>query len=116
MSTRCNVIIQDTDVRKRQVCAYRHSDGYPSCTGIDLEYILKNLASRNKLLFENIVTELVLTDGIFEFDGFGIHGDIEFLYTITVFSNYTELKCESIDFDDNKEEIFIKTFIVPNGS
>ena len=85
MSTRCNVIIQDTDVRRRQVCAYRHCDGYPSGAGIELEYILKTLASQSKLSFENIITELV-TDGVFEFDGSGIHGDIEFLYTITIFS------------------------------
>jgi len=112
MSTRCNVIVQDIDVRRRSVCAYRHTDGYPSCTGEELEYILKNLASQNKLFFENIVTELVLTDGIFEFDGSWIHGDINFLYTITIFSNYTEFKCEAIDFNNNKEEVFTKQFIV----
>ena len=87
MSTRCNVIVE---LKTKNVILYRHHDGYPECTGRQLKEIVRNVKSE-KGTTRQILSYLKslkrkLYHGqearLYE-DTDSIHGDIEYLYTIT---------------------------------
>ena len=70
MSTRANVILKKGN---RKIYLYRHCDGYPSGLGKELkECINKDPIETIFNIFENTGVELTN----------GIHGDIEYLYTV----------------------------------
>lgn len=80
MSTRANVIIRKGD---RHLIFYRHCDGYPKGLGVDLECCI-NPYNPLETLF-NILEDcnLEITDSI--------HGDIEYLYTITLNEDFVTM-------------------------
>lgn len=84
MSTRANVIVKKAD---RELIFYRHCDGYPEELGRDLEGCI--VPDQTFTLF-NIIEDcdLELTDSI--------HGDIEYLYTVNMYKDFTTLTCEKV--------------------
>lgn len=103
MGTRCNVIIKDED---SELIFYRHSDGYPECTGENLKEFVQ-LYTKG-LLRNNVMQSagwLIIhghfdedykpkTSGQPDSDGFSgwkvgayeptssLHGDVEYIYII----------------------------------
>ena len=73
MGTRCNIKIKTGDTT---LWVYRHWDGYPAATGVDLARKLVNVKSS-----EEFITKL-LNDDAYEVTT-EQHGDIEYLYNIT---------------------------------
>ena len=120
MSTRCNIIVRDKD---SQFTLYRHCDGYKEVTFEHLKDFIKTYNFTNNYYAQasSIVTELIrinlkknTTDqdyNPYELTN-GIHGDIEYLYTIDLelktirVENYGYLRDTSVceTFDYNKKE------------
>ena len=78
MATRCNIQINDQNT---EIWLYRHYDGYPECTGDELEEVLKDVKPESagqlaELLVHNFPSDYEYTTGQ--------HGDIEYLYQIYV--------------------------------
>ena len=83
--TRANVVIKHDD---KELFLYRHSDGYPEGLGMDLTDCL--VPDDPIATIFNILKEcsLELTDGI--------HGDIEYLYTITLEDHFILMSYEKL--------------------
>jgi hypothetical protein len=79
MSTRTNIIIQEDGDTK--VILYHHCDGYIEGVGIDLIRYLIELTKYNCTGVINYKELLALLPEEYE-ETKGIHGDIEYLYTI----------------------------------
>jgi len=88
MSTRCHIIVKENN---KETFIYHHHDGYPSGVGAELEGLLAKCEHAND--FNDLVDRIELLGGGYEIDE-GIHGDEEFIYTITVDNNSCILKCE----------------------
>ena len=73
MGTRCNIKIETGDT---MLWIYRHWDGYPAETGVDLARKLVNVKSAGEF-----ITKLI-NDDAYEVTT-EQHGDIEYLYNIT---------------------------------
>lgn len=86
MSTRCNVVIKGN----KDVILYRHMDGYPEITGKELKSITKQARNEGHDAdwVLNTLKNIMRKDykGVerrrYE-DTDSIHGDIDYLYTIT---------------------------------
>ena len=100
MSTRCNIIVKNKD---KETYLYHHCDGYPEGVGADLEDLLSRCERDND--FENLVDKVLDIDGGY-ITTHGIHGDIEYLYTITLDSDSCILKCE----DDSDRLIYERRY------
>lgn len=100
MSTRCNIVVKNKD---KETFIYHHHDGYPEGVGADLEDLLSRCERDND--FENLVNKVLDIDGGYELTT-GIHGDIEYLYTITLDNDSCILKCE----DDSDRLIYEKRY------
>lgn len=121
MSTRCNVIIKDGCTK---IILYRHSDGYPDCTGEDLKDFVKDytngsmrldamqsagwliLRGHSEYTKEDGKSLTLKPDPKDRFSGWKcgayeptdqIHGDIEWLYTI-------DLEKQELTFKDVYEK------------
>ena len=109
MSTRCNIIIEDSSDK---LFFYRHSDGYPEETGKDLKEFVSNyktgnyrdnvsqsagwliIRGREQMMSQHIRISKLLNDNLTSrmYDwkvGYyepttGLHGDIEYLYQINL--------------------------------
>ena len=78
--TRANVIVKYGD---RKLFFYRHGDGYPEGLGVDLECCINPHDPLGTLF--NILEDcdLEITNSI--------HGDIEYLYTITLNEDFVTM-------------------------
>ena len=90
MSTRCHIIVKEDN---RETFIYHHCDGYPSGVGAELEELLAECERDNN--FNNLVDKIVDIDGGYIVDE-GIHGDEDFIYTITLNNNSCILKCDKV--------------------
>ena len=99
MGTRCNIKIETGDT---MLWIYRHWDGYPAETGVDLARKLVNVKSAGEF-----ITKLI-NDDAYEVTT-EQHGDIEYLYNIT-FKTYPTWDGEtpSIHFETLKRSGFNK--------
>lgn len=88
MSTRCHIIVKENN---KETFIYHHCDGYPSGVGAELEGLLAKCEHAND--FNDLVHRIELLGGGYEIDE-GIHGDEDFIYTITVNNSSCILKCE----------------------
>ena len=115
MSTRSNIIIQDGSDK---FYIYRHSDGYPEGAGKDL----KKFMAKDKYTHwdgSKLATNLVRLNEPTDY-GFGpkdyypyeittgVHGDIEYLYLITLTDTESQLQCYKVVGWDAPEEDIIK--------
>ena len=78
MGTRCNIKIETGNTT---LWVYRHWDGYPAATGVDLARKLVNVKSANEFINK------LLNDDAYEITT-EQHGDIEYLYNISFSNNY----------------------------
>jgi hypothetical protein len=126
MSTRANIIIKDSDTK---LYFYRHSDGYPECTGEDLREFCKGEFCKGYTSgrFRDNVSQsagfLVLhgagpsQDGINERANKlwdwkcgdyeptdGLHGDIDFLYVI-------DLEAKTLEIREPKRSFWDRPYI-----
>ena len=93
--TRANIIVKKGN---RRLFFYRHNDGYPDGLGKDLKScIVEDPIYTLFNIIENC--DLEPTDSI--------HGDIDYLYTITFCSDCTIFECESVYM---REMVEIKTY------
>lgn len=74
MGTRANVYISDG---KRKSLYYRHSDGYPECTGHEL----RQMASEEKYDYDKIINRLNAASSTYQLAE-NEAPDAEFIYTI----------------------------------
>lgn len=107
MSTRCNVIIKNdaSEKNSESVILYHHHDGYPDGVGAELKKVL----SQGTFSDKSELSEVLVGD----YEGYeveeGLHGDIEYLYTISL--NQRQLKCQSINIlTDVTKPVFIERF------
>jgi len=97
MSTRTNVILQNDDCK---VILYRHCDGYPEETGVDIYKKVKDAVDGGKYsaygaLLESFLAERYKAEesisgkekAVYEITD-SIHGDIDHLYKVEVFRTY----------------------------
>lgn len=132
MSTHANIIIKEVDLRdvkkigfEKRVCVlYHHFDGYiENGAGDELKNKINNLTySKSNLM--DFVNSLIKNDDYALCEN--IHGDIEYLYTITwaYFSDKTtiSLNVQQVEYDnDYKNQTFLtasklafKEFVLPN--
>ena len=97
MSTRCNIIIKEKD--KEPIYVYHHFDGYPEGVGSELKKILSTEYTNNTISAKEIEQFLYDYDSQYEKTD-GIHGDIEYLYILTVVdNNIINYKCIDVPFD-----------------
>ena len=103
MGTRCNIKIETGNTK---LWVYRHWDGYPAETGVDLARKLVNVKSSKEFINK------LLNDDAYEVTT-GQHGDIEYLYNISFSKDYEKrasLKCitfetlERSGFNTNQDE------------
>lgn len=82
MSTRCNIVIKETEGKFFQL--YHHCDGYPDGVGLELEDYIKQMSPTCLTHGEEFVEFLCNEDDEYEYEGPGVflHGDIEYLYII----------------------------------
>ena len=96
MSTRCNIIIKEKN--QEPIYVYHHFDGYPEGVGSELKEILSTRFNE-VLTGKNIENFLYNYDTQYEKTD-SIHGDIEYLYILTVKDNNTiNYKCIDVPFD-----------------
>jgi hypothetical protein len=85
---------------------YRHSDGYPACTGSTLRSVIDevgNQAANFKDISVSFVTKMIRrASGYFEMSD-DIHGDIEWLYVIELKDDCIELKCFHCPLDFHRK-------------
>ena len=89
MGTRCNIKIETGDTT---LWVYRHWDGYPAATGVDLARKLVNVKSAQEFINK------LLNDDAYEVTT-GQHGDIEYLYNISFTEYHTEVFKMEIRFE-----------------
>lgn len=91
MSTRTNVVVMESKRATKTVCQiYRHSDGYPECTGKDLQdYINQLMLSKEDDIKEVMKSAQTFAkficecDECFRYEGkLDLDDDIEYLYVI----------------------------------
>ena len=101
MSTRCNIIVQDSN---NSCQLYHHCDGYPSGVGAELKEFLNTVDFSRSA--EEFAEELEKWDHSYENEGIFAtpHGDIEYLYKIDLTQGI--LTCT----DDNNSMIFEHAF------
>lgn len=81
MATRCNIIIKGKSCGKNvKTMLYRHWDGYPTCTGVELMELL-NKQTSDCIYFDGFINSMIKEGNTYEYSS-TIHGDIEYLYTI----------------------------------
>ena len=108
MSTRCHVIIRETEETDNAIylCTehyvYHHFDGYPDGVGEELKKILESCPSYD---WETIMEKILDYSDEYEEDN-GIHGDEEYIYEIEARNTCALLKCFSSDGSNRKELIF----------
>ena len=108
MSTRCHVIIRETEETDNAIylCTehyvYHHFDGYPDGVGEELKKILESYPSYD---WETIMEKILDYSDEYEEDN-GIHGDEEYIYEIEARNTCALLKCFSSDGSNRKELIF----------
>lgn len=75
MATRCNIIVKDKSCDKNvKAIIYRHWDGYPSCTGVELQDLL-NKQSADYINFDLFVNGMITHESkSYEYTS-SIHGD-----------------------------------------
>lgn len=109
MSTRCNVIIQD---EFNKLYFYRHSDGYPECTGESLKRFVRGYTKHKFRLNSSQSAGWLILHGHYEYgltayDAWKvgayeptseIHADIEYKYIIDLVNR--ELRAYKIHFTD----------------
>lgn len=78
MSTRANIIIKDA--AGEECILYHHCDGYPEGVGIELQRFVRHVTDDNNSA-ESLARFIMQQDAQYE-PTEGIHGDIEYLYTI----------------------------------
>ena len=94
MSTRCNIIIKKFT---NEVVLYHHYDGYPRGVGIDLVRMFEDdFKKSSKIYIDDVVNKLIKNedDKGYEWTT-GLHGDIEYLYTIDC--DAKTITCEDAD-------------------
>lgn len=114
MSTRANIIIKD---KTDKLYFYRHSDGYPSCTGEDLKEFVQGYKTSLRTDLGQSAGWLIVRGHMEYLEGAFtgkpspskgmytwkvgayepttcIHGDIEYLYTIDL--DTRKLTCEDV--------------------
>lgn len=107
MSTRCHVIIRETDDSNSNTkYIYHHCDGYPEGVGSELKKILESCPSYD---WETIMEKILGYSSQYEEDR-GIHGDEEYIYEIDAKNTHAILKCYSSDGSYRKELIFKETY------
>lgn len=106
MATRCNIIIKGKSCGKNvKVIIYRHWDGYPSCTGKELQDLL-NKQSADYIYFDGFVNSMIKEGNTYEYSS-TIHGDIEYLYTIDLTKR--KIYVQTVGYDwEKSEQIFHK--------
>lgn len=114
MSTRCNVVIKDNDATKY---VYHHCDGYLSGVGSELKEFLRDQYKPFNFTAEELRVQLNKWDQSYEIDDSGIHGDIEYLYTIEICKDHSILiTAEELDWktDSWKKIIDYTEAILPS--
>ena len=101
MSTRCNVIVKNG---KDKSYIYRHHDGYFSQTGVNLQEFVQSI--KEDMTVEDVVNNLLLNKNHQLTDG--VHGDIEYLYTISLQDKILKVY-NTRDSDWNEVRRLIKT-------
>lgn len=107
MATRCNIIVKGKSCDKNvKAIIYRHWDGYPSCTGVELQDLL-NKQSADYINFDLFVNGLIIHESkSYEYSS-SIHGDIEYLYTIDLTKR--KIYVQTVGYDWEKSvQIFHK--------
>ena len=105
MSTRCNIIVK---AKGKKITLYHHWDGYLEGVGQDLVNKFKNMfIDNNKCYWIHAVNMLVKdkTDDGYEISD-GIHGDIEYLYTID--TDKKTIKYQTVGYGINFEQKFFR--------
>lgn len=114
MSTRCNIIVKENG---KKVVLYHHHDGYIEGVGADLfNRFNERFSNPNSCVYwDDVVNELV-KDAKDEYEvTSGIHGDIEYLYTIdtkkkTIKMNPIEINWETHKVVKKKAKDVLKVF------
>lgn len=107
MSTRCHIIVRETDDNScTEHYIYHHHDGYPEGVGSELKKILESCPSYD---WETIVERILGYDDQYEEDN-GIHGDEEYIYEIDAINTHAILKCYSSSGSYLEELIFKETY------
>ena len=107
MSTRCNIIVK---AKGKKITLYHHWDGYLEGVGQDLVNKLKDAFIDDYFCsWTHIVNKLVKDkeDTGYEITS-GLHGDIEYLYTIDVDKKTIKYQTVSYPNDDNWKQKFSK--------
>lgn len=93
MSTRCNIIIED---QNQKITLYHHHDGYPEGVGL---YLYNNIGEKIKTGYwraTDVANMLIKSKDDDEYElTTGLHGDIEFLYTIDLMTR--KITCQAVD-------------------
>ena len=101
MGTRCNIIVK---AKGKKITLYHHWDGYPEGVGQDLVNKLQKVFDNDYFChWTHIVNKLVKDR---EDEGYeittGLHGDIEYLYTID--TDKKTLKFQSVGYEKDGDE------------
>ena len=95
MSTRCNIIIRKENNPDNPIYVYHHCDGYPEGVGSELKDIISNHYTEAFINPSSIEQLLYKYDSQYE-ETDNIHGDIEYLYILTVMDD-GRVKYQCID-------------------
>lgn len=110
MSTRCNVHI--TDLRNnRELWIYKHHDGYPSGVGKDLDKFL-SYGDNASLSADEMLSGLRFMYGECYEETEYEHGDIDYLYNITIGDKSTKIDVTDVNctYDGNWNGGFHKDY------
>lgn len=101
MATRCNIIIKGKSCGKNvKTMLYRHWDGYPTCTGVELMDLL-NKQTSDCIYFDGFINSMIKEGNTYEYSS-TIHGDIEYLYTIDLTKR--KIYVQTVGYDWEKSE------------
>lgn len=95
MSTRSNIVVKDSD---SEHTIYHHSDGYLEGVGAELKEFIDTQYKPDTRTADEFCKQMEGWDDSYEYDDSGIHGDVEYIYYVDIFTNTVEVSVESVHY------------------
>lgn len=96
MSTRSNIVVKDSD---SEHTIYHHCDGYLDGVGKELKEFIDTQYKPYTRTADEFCKQMEYWDSSYKYDDSGIHGDVEYIYYVDIFTNTVEVSVEGIHYN-----------------
>lgn len=100
MSTRASIIVKDSD---SEHTSYHHCDGYIEGVGEELKEFIGTQYKPDKRTADELCRQLEDWDDSYEYDDCGVHGDVEYIYTVNILTNTVKVSVEGVKYNKTSD-------------